>query len=41
MKEHWDSGLSDIRATLEHGDWLEKPGDERPFITHDVHRERT
>jgi NTE family protein len=39
MKEHWASGLSDIRSTLEHRDWLEKPGDERPFVTHDVHRE--
>jgi NTE family protein len=40
MKEHWAGGLSDIRATLEHRDWLEKPGEEQPFVTHDVHRER-
>jgi NTE family protein len=40
MKEHWAGGLSDIRATLEHHDWLEKPGEEQPFVTHDVHRER-
>jgi NTE family protein len=40
MREHWDSGLSDIRATLENRDWLQKPEAEQPFITHDVHRER-
>jgi NTE family protein len=37
MNEHWASGLSDIRATLEHPDWLDKPSDETPFATHDVH----
>ncbi|HEX4596590.1 MAG TPA: patatin-like phospholipase family protein [Burkholderiaceae bacterium] len=37
MREHWASGLSDMRATLEHPDWLDKPGDEQPFVTHDVH----
>ena len=39
MHEHWASGLSDIRDTLKHPDWLDKPGDEEPFVTHDVHRE--
>jgi NTE family protein len=37
MNEHWSSGLSDMRATLEHPQWLAPPGDERPFVTHDVH----
>ncbi|HUD24762.1 MAG TPA: patatin-like phospholipase family protein [Burkholderiaceae bacterium] len=39
MNEHWSTGLSDIRATLQHPNWLEKPGEEQPFVTHDVHRE--
>ncbi|HEY4037542.1 MAG TPA: patatin-like phospholipase family protein [Burkholderiaceae bacterium] len=37
MNEHWASGLTDIRETLEHPDWLDKPSDEQPFVTHDVH----
>jgi NTE family protein len=39
MNEHWASGLSDIRATLEHREWLDKPSYDEPFVTHDVHRE--
>ena len=38
MNEHWSSGLSDIRSTLEHRDWLNKPTEDEPFVTHDVHR---
>jgi NTE family protein len=38
MNEHWSSGLSDMRGTLEHRDWLEKPSEEEPFVTHDLHR---
>jgi NTE family protein len=38
MNEHWASGLSDIRATLEHRNWLDKPSPEQPFVTHDLHR---
>ena len=40
MNEHWASGLSDMRTTLQHRDWLQKPGEDEPFVTHDVHRER-
>jgi len=40
MNEHWSSGLTDIRETLQHRDWLEKPGEDQPFVTHDVHRSR-
>jgi NTE family protein len=38
MNEHWSSGLSDMRATLEHRHWLNKPSDDEPFVTHDLHR---
>jgi len=38
MAEHWSSGLDDIRQTLKHPQWLAMPGDEHPFVTHDVHR---
>jgi len=37
MKEHWSGGLSDMRATLEHPQWLALPDDDRPFATHDLH----
>jgi NTE family protein len=40
MHEHWSSGLTDMRATLQHHDWLQKPPADRPFVTHDLHRER-
>lgn len=38
MRNHWNSGLEDIRATLKHPDWLERPPAGRDFITHDLHR---
>jgi NTE family protein len=38
LREHWASGLADIRRTLEHPQWLERPADGREFVTHDVHR---
>lgn len=38
MRDHWASGLDDIRQTLAHGDWLDLPGKERNFVTHDLHR---
>jgi len=41
MNEHWSTGLADMQATLQHSDWLEKPAEEHPFVTHDVHRGRT
>jgi NTE family protein len=41
MREHWRSGLADLRGTLAHPDWLARPGaDEAPFVTHDLHRGR-
>ena len=40
MNEHWATGLADIRATLAHRDWLDKPPEDQPFVTHDVHRGR-
>jgi NTE family protein len=39
MAEHWGTGLADMRATLRHPDWLRKPHQDEPFVTHDVHRE--
>ncbi|KIG07409.1 patatin-like phospholipase family protein [Caballeronia concitans] len=39
MREHWQSGLTDIRRTLAHRDWLEMPNGETRFVTHDIHRE--
>jgi NTE family protein len=38
MNEHWSSGRSDMEATLAHPGWLDKPGYDHPFITHDLHR---
>ncbi len=40
MHEHWSAGLADMKATLQHPEWLEKPGESRPFVTHDLHRTR-
>ncbi|CAG9171222.1 DUF3734 domain-containing protein [Cupriavidus pampae] len=40
MREHWQSGLEDIRETLLHPEWLAMPTHEQPFVTHDVHRAR-
>jgi NTE family protein len=40
MLEHWSTGLSDMRATMQHRDWLAKPPEGQPFVTHDLHRER-
>lgn len=39
MRDHWQSGLADIRHSLQHRDWLDMPTAEAPFITHDVHRQ--
>ncbi|HVO04082.1 MAG TPA: patatin-like phospholipase family protein [Candidatus Cybelea sp.] len=38
MREHWESGLDDIRRTLAYPEWLERPSNESGIITHDVHR---
>ncbi|VXC12309.1 Phospholipase [Burkholderia sp. 8Y] len=40
MQEHWESGLADIRRTLDHRDWLDMPNGESGFVTHDIHREK-
>lgn len=37
MREHWDAGLADIRRTLKHPEWLERPSG-LGVETHDVHR---
>ncbi len=38
MREHWESGLDDIRRTLAYPEWLERPDNEHGVVTHDVHR---
>jgi len=38
MNEHWSTGLSDMQETLRHRNWLDKPGEDEPFVTHDLHR---
>lgn len=38
VRDHWSSGLTDLRNTLEHRGWLDMPSGEKPFVTHDVHR---
>jgi NTE family protein len=40
MRDHWASGLADIRRTLAHPDWLAPPDPLQTTVTHDVHRER-
>jgi NTE family protein len=36
MRRHWARGLADLRGTLDHPDWLDRPAE--PFVTHDLHR---
>lgn len=38
MRDHWASGLSDIRHTLGHEEWLALPPPDQRFVTHDLHR---
>ena len=38
MRDHWASGLADIRASLARPDWLAPPPPERSSVTHDLHR---
>jgi NTE family protein len=38
MRDHWSSGLSDIRATLARPGVLDLPAQGQHFITHDIHR---
>jgi NTE family protein len=39
MRQHWNSGLEDIRKTLAQPDRLAMPENESGFVTHDIHRE--
>ena len=38
MRDHWASGLADLRRTLAHPDWLALPEGRAASVTHDVHR---
>src|SRR5690606_28468239 len=38
MRDHWLSGLTDIRRTLDDPAVLERPAADQSFVTHDVHR---
>jgi NTE family protein len=38
MREHWQAGLADLRATLADPRRLAKPAPEVGVVTHDVHR---
>ncbi|MFM0204662.1 patatin-like phospholipase family protein [Paraburkholderia fungorum] len=39
MREHWQSGLEDIRHSLAQPDWLAMPDNDSGFVTHDIHRD--
>jgi NTE family protein len=39
MREHWQSGLEDIRASLAQPGWLDMPDNDSGFVTHDIHRD--
>ncbi|MFM0213011.1 patatin-like phospholipase family protein [Paraburkholderia sediminicola] len=39
MREHWNSGLEDIRHSLAQPDWLDMPDNDAGFVTHDIHRD--
>ena len=38
MREHWESGLSDIRLTLARPGVLDRPTEDSCFVAHDIHR---
>jgi NTE family protein len=38
MHDHWANGLTDVRQTLAHRDWLALPQGRAASVTHDVHR---
>jgi NTE family protein len=40
MREHWSSGLADIRRSFRHAEWFDVPSRETGFVTRDVHRYR-
>jgi NTE family protein len=39
MRQHWESGLDDIRNSLAQPGWLDMPENESAFVTHDIHRD--
>ncbi|TDN70878.1 patatin-like phospholipase family protein [Paraburkholderia sp. BL10I2N1] len=39
MRQHWESGLMDIRGSLAQPDWLDLPNNDAGFVTHDIHRD--
>lgn len=39
MRDHWQSGLTDIRATLAQPHVLDLPTNGNRFVSHDIHRE--
>ena len=39
MREHWQSGLADTRASLAQPGWLAMPDNDAGFVTHDIHRD--
>jgi NTE family protein len=39
MREHWRTGLADIRRTLLNRAWLDMPTNDLSFVTHDIHRD--
>jgi NTE family protein len=39
MREHWQSGLEDIRRTLADPRHLSRPAPDQGIVTHDIHRE--
>jgi len=40
MNEHWSIGLFDMQETLQRPNWLDRPAEDEPFVTHDLHRVR-
>ncbi|RZI83899.1 MAG: patatin-like phospholipase family protein [Rubrivivax sp.] len=40
MRDHWASGLDDIRDTLKQKSWLELPPEGKEFVTHDLKKIR-
>lgn len=38
MREHWQSGYDDTKATLEKKGWLDMPPQGAGVVTHDIHR---
>ncbi len=39
MRDHWQSGLDDMRRTLAHIEYFDPPSREQTVVTHDVHRD--